>query len=155
MKQTETKPKCNCKVFKNHCNFHHEQRPIVTCKDKGSKVKYIYKNKDSNYLSIYRVDGGLIDNGAKCDYLLLNCEKQQSYFIELKGSDLSHAIDQIDRSINILKNDLSGFAFFARIVLTRVNTTDLIDPKLIRLERKVNGLNGNLKKQTGLLEESA
>jgi hypothetical protein len=106
-------------------------------------------------LAKYRVDGGLIaDGGVKCDYLLLICEKKQSYFIELKGSDISRAIDQIDRSIDVLKGKLLGFAFFARIVLTRMNTISLKNPKLIKLEQKVESLNGNLKKKTRLLEET-
>ena len=105
-------PECNCKTFNNSFDFQHEKRSVVPCADKGSKIKYIYHNKSSDFLSKYRVDGGLIaDDGAKCDYLLLNCEKKQSYFIELKGSDISSAIDQIDRSIDVLKSDLPGFAF--------------------------------------------
>ena len=153
MKQ-KIKNKCNCKTFNNHFEFQHEQRAIITCMDKGSKTKYVYNNNDSNFLSKYRVDNGLIaDSGVKCDYLLLNCDKKQSYFIELKGSDINHAIDQIDRSIEILKSTLLDFAFFARIVLTRVNTTNLIDSKYRKLEKKVNTLNGNLKKQCRILEE--
>lgn len=154
LKQTMTMTKCNCKAFNKHFEFQHKQMPIVNCIDKGSKTKYIYRNNSSNFLSKYRVDGGLIeDNDAKCDYLLLNCDKKQSYFIEMKGSDLIQAINQIDRSINLLKKDLAGFSFFARIVLTRVNTVDLRDSRLMRLEKKVNSLNGNLKKQSRLLED--
>ena len=106
-------------------------------------------------LAQYRVDGGLIiDESVKCDFLLLNCEKKQAYFIELKGTNLIHAIKQIDRSIDQLKNSLQGFALFARIVVTRVNTTKLDrTAEYLRLKKKVESLNGNFKKQTRLLEE--
>jgi hypothetical protein len=138
-------PKCNCKPFDSHFEFQHEQRTTVICKDKGSKPKYIYDNRSSDYLTKYRVDGGLIDNsGAKCDYLLLNCNKSQSFFIELKGSDIIHAIEQIDRSIDLLKDKLAGLSVFARIVVTRVNTPVLKDTRYLRLKKKVESLNGNL-----------
>jgi len=148
-------PECNCKAFNHSFDFQHDDRRIVPFRDKGHSTEYRYVNHSSDHLAKYRVDGGLIaDEGAKCDYLLLNCEKKQSYFIELKGCDLIHAVDQIDRSIEELKNNLPGFAFFARIVLTRVNTTDLHHLKFLRLEKKVKSMKGNLKKQTRLLEET-
>lgn len=147
-------PHCKCKKFNTHFDFQHEQRSIVVCKDKG-KNRYIYENQSNDFLSKYRIDGGLITNGAKCDFLLLNCnEEQHSYFIELKGSDIIHAIEQIDRSIDILKPQLGDSKIFARIVLTRVNTPELENhPKYLHLKKKVESLNGNLKKQTRELKE--
>lgn len=145
---------CNCKAFHSDIEFQHDNSSIVSFKDKRHPTEYRYKNQSSNRLAKYRVDGGLIsDNGAKCDFLLLNCEQKQSYIIELKGSDLIRAIEQIDRSIDKLKINLPGFAFYARIVLTRINTIDLKHTKLIKLENKVKSLKGDLKKQTRLLEE--
>ena len=149
--------KCNCTPFDNHFDFRHKNRSIVPFKDKGKgRSKYIYKNQSVNHLAKYKIDGGLIsDNAPKCDFLLLNCEQKQSYFIELKGSDMICAVEQIDRSIEMLKNKLPGFAFFARIVLTRVNTIDLKDTKLPKLKKKLKSLNGNLKKSSrGVLEET-
>ncbi|MCL2682220.1 MAG: hypothetical protein FWE63_01885 [Bacteroidales bacterium] len=146
---------CKCRVFdKGIDDFQHEIIKIVPFKDKGSSTEYRYENQSSNPLAKYRVDGGLIsDDGAKCDYLLLNCKQRQSYFIELKGSDLIRAIEQIDRSIDKLKNQLLDFSFFARIVLSRANTINLRDTKLLRLKKKVESLKGNLKMQSRFLEE--
>ena len=153
MKQT-TISECNCKAFNSNFEFQHDNRNIVPFKDKGHSTEYRYKNQSSNHLAKYRVDGGLIsDDGAKCDFLLLVCEQKQSYFIELKGSDMIRAIEQIDRSIDKLKTDLSNFAFFARIVLSRINTTDLKSTKFLKLEKKVKSLKGDLKKTNRLLEE--
>jgi hypothetical protein len=127
---------------------------MVSCIDKGSKVKYSYENRSADFLSKYSVDGGLIaDGGAKCDYLLLNCNKSKSYFIEIKGSDLIHAIEQIDRSIDLLKTFISDFSIFARIVLTRVNTHDLINTKYLQLAKKVNALGGDLQKKSRVMAE--
>ncbi len=145
---------CTCKVFNHHFEFQHERRSVVSCSDRGS-VTYRYHNESLDFLSKYQVDGGLInDSNAKCDFLLLNCNKRYSFFIELKGSDISRAIDQIDRSIDVLKDNLSGYSIFGRIVLTRVNITNLVDLKIKKLERKLSSFNGNLIKQTRLLEET-
>lgn len=155
MKQQKVMPECNCRAFRNHFEFQHDNRRIVTFKDRGHSTEYRYLNQSSNHLAKYRVDNGLIaDTEAKCDFLLLNCEQKKSYFIELKGSDLIHAIDQIDRSIDELKSHLSDFAFYARIVVTRVNTIDLKNTKFLKLDKKVKSLKGDLKKQTRLLEET-
>jgi len=48
---------------------------------------------------------------------------------------------------------LPDFAFFARIVLSRVNTIDLKNTQLLKLEKKVKMLKGDLKKKTRLLED--
>ena len=155
MKQPKTIPECNCKSFSSNFEFQHDNRMIVSFKDKGHSTEYRCMNHSVNHLAKYRIDGGLIpDNNAKCDFLLLNCEQKQSYFIELKGSDIVRAIEQIDRSIDILKDELLDFAFFARIVLSRVNTIDLKNIKLLKLEKKVKSLKGDLKKQSRLLEEA-
>jgi hypothetical protein len=143
-----------CKPYENCFEFVDQKNKIVSFSDRKSKTKYIYENDSFDSLTKYRVDGCLInDEDFKCDYLLLNCTKEVSYFVELKGSDLIKAIEQIDRSIDILHKDFEEYAVEARIVLTRVNTTDLKSTKLIKLEGRLKKLNGKLIKQTRQLIE--
>ena len=143
-----------CKPYENCFEFAEQKNKIVTCTDAKSNTKFIYENDSLDELTKYRVDGCLInDDNSKCDYLLLNCTKEVSYFVELKGSDLIKAVEQIDRSIDILHKDFKEYSVEARIVLTRVNTTDLKSTKLIRLENKLRKLNGNLIKKTRQLTE--
>lgn len=143
-----------CKPYENCFEFVEQKNKIVTCTDAKSSTKYIYENDSLDELTKYRVDGCLInDDNSKCDYLLLNCTKEVSYFVELKGSDLIKAVEQIDRSIDILHKDFKEYSVEARIVLTRVNTTDLKSTKLIRLESKLKKLNGKLIKKTRELTE--
>ncbi len=143
-----------CKPYENCFEFAEQKNKTVTCTDVRSSTKYIYENDSLDELTKYRVDGCLInDDNSKCDYLLLNCTKEVSYFVELKGSDLTKAVEQIDRSIDILHKDFKEYSVEARIVLTRVNTTDLKSTKLIRLESKVKKLNGKLIKKTRQLTE--
>lgn len=139
----------SCNPFGKCFDFINKHHKTIVCTDQKSSPKYIYENIAEDALTKYKVDGCLIDDdGSKCDFLLLNCDKEISYFIELKGSDLMKAVEQIDRSIELLHKDLAKFSIEARIVLTRVNTIDLKNPKLIKLENKLKKLNGRLIKQT-------
>ncbi len=54
----------------------------------------------------YRVDGDIIRQGLKCDFLVLASktdgiggEQWQSVFVELKGTDVGHAIDQLEATL--------------------------------------------------------
>ena len=143
----------SCKPFNNCFEFINVKKSIVTITDQKSNSKFLYKNQSSDRLSKYRVDNCLIILGLRCDYLLLNCDKRQSFFVELKGSDLISAVDQIDKTIDTLRDSLSGFSIHGRIVLTRVNTIDLINVKYLKLEKKIKNLKGDLRKQSREMTE--
>ena len=143
-----------CLPFSTCFEFVNQQRAVVVCSDPKSVTNFRYENRSSDLLTLYRIDGCIIaDAGAKCDFLLLNCSKNESFFIELKGSDLIRAVEQIDRSVDLLLNSISDFSINARIVLTRVNTTDLRNTKYLKFERKIQRLGGNLKKQSRQMTE--
>ncbi|GEN76694.1 hypothetical protein [Chryseobacterium hagamense] len=145
----------SCKPFETCFEFVKEKHSIVSFRDKKSSTKYIYKNNKKDELSKYRIDGCIInDNGSKCDYILINCTKKKVFFIELKGSDLVKAIEQIDRSLDLLLSYFEDYTIEARIVLTRVNTVDLKDIKLLKLENRIKNLKGQLIKQTRQLDET-
>lgn len=144
----------SCQPFVKCYDFVAEKRKIVTFTDKNSKTTFIFENEKQDELTKYRVDGCLIDDkDSKCDFLLLNCTQQKSYFIELKGSDLLKAIAQIERSIEVLHSHFQNFAVEARIVLTRTNTTDLKSTKLVKFEKKLKELNGSLRRQNKEMRE--
>jgi hypothetical protein len=52
-------------------------------------------NKKNRKLSRRSVDGCLITTGIRCDYLLVDEITETEVYIELKGSDVEHAVDQI------------------------------------------------------------
>ncbi|MDR2755294.1 MAG: hypothetical protein LBC20_06270 [Planctomycetaceae bacterium] len=112
-------------------NYHNSNGGTIVCEERASK--YVYKYKSGETLLKLHVDGGLISdqNILKCDYLLLNYttinEKTcyHSIFIELKGSDLTHACKQIWTTIENLGNDLKGSKLHARIVLSKVPKIDI------------------------------
>ena len=80
---------------------------------------HIGKNPIPNYIRQFKVDGEVFAKGAeeeKCDYLLLNDDVQKAYYIELKGSDISKAIDQIENTIRLLHHAIPKYDVFCRII---------------------------------------
>ena len=79
--------------------------------------RHIAKNNDNCLARQLRIDGYVItENIKKCDYLVLNDDKCAAYFIELKGSDITGAIEQIEQTVKKLEKDLRGYDKKLRIV---------------------------------------
>lgn len=107
-----------------NCNSLCEKRQkVIVSKDRHAKPEHRGINRDECTVRHYRIDGDVIASKAvkKCDYLLLNDDKYQAYLIELKGTSLLDAIEQLENTEQILKQDLSGFEKNFRIVY-RSNT---------------------------------
>lgn len=142
----------NCYPFENkECEIFNDIRKKVSIEE--NKMKYLAENRDENRVCLIQVDGCLITKGIRCDYLLLNCDKKNSYFIELKGKKLLHAIEQIDRSVHILKKDISDFKINARIILRKVEPPQYKRREHRILREKIKKLNGTLQIKEKILEE--
>ena len=90
--------------------------PTFSSTEKG--CTHIGRNVDRSYIRQFRVDKdiyGATDRAPRCDYILLNDNKRTAYFIELKGSDIERAIEQIDYSVSEINSSL-GYTAFRRIV---------------------------------------
>ncbi len=70
---------------------------IIRFGEKRSVIRF--HNNNRLLFKKVQVDGCAITDGIKCDYLLCSENEQDEYFIELKGSDISHAIDQLRATI--------------------------------------------------------
>ena len=138
-------------LLENNRCVNGDKRKIVVVQE--HKRKYVGRNSQDKLLHICIVDNCLITTGCRCDYLLLNLQEKRAYFIELKGRDLVHAIEQIDTTISHYLKDLTGFRINARVVLTKVNTPDLLSTQFIKLERRLKKHNGSFLKSVNLLEE--
>lgn len=62
-------------------------------------------NKKRIKLSRRKVDGCLISDGIKCDWLLVDEKSKTEIYIELKGCDIEHAVKQICKTVEILSNE--------------------------------------------------
>ena len=118
------------------------------CKKKQTTVvseenrrKHIAHNDHSYDVFQYRIDGDIIPPStgeARCDYLveIKNSEtKCSAYLIELKGTDLNHAIDQIEATLKTFSNKLREYDVFLRIVY-RSNTHAVNSPKAMKFKKK-------------------
>lgn len=67
----------------------------IVFEEKRSKITFNNTHRIS--LCRVKVDGCQITDGIRCDFLLVEDEKE--HYIELKGEDVTHAVDQIGQSI--------------------------------------------------------
>lgn len=75
---------------------------IIATEEKG--IHYRANITPPRGAAIFQVDGCIITSGCKCDKLLLSKNPSDSatwfgHFIELKGTDVGHAIDQLEATI--------------------------------------------------------
>ena len=78
---------------------------------KEHKSKFIFHNPEQKKVNCINVDGCAITEGPKCDHLLIDANSVE-YFVELKGSDVKHALEQLETSIKKLGGEsTSRYAF--------------------------------------------
>lgn len=99
-----------------------KERSNISVSEKGKT--YLLHLEKQLISAVFSVDGYIIKEGNKCDKLvLLNVEKDEDndhwneVFVELKGTDVSHAILQLETTIkNTIFNCNSIKKIYARIV---------------------------------------
>ncbi|MBV7569663.1 hypothetical protein [Pseudomonas sp. PDM27] len=80
------------------------KNPILTFEEQKSVLQVV--NKARRQLERHQVDGCLIVNGIKCDWLLVDSVSGREIYIELKGSDIKHAVDQICATVAALTKNV-------------------------------------------------
>ena len=110
------------------------QKTIVSSEN---KKKHIAHNVNGDAVYQYRVDGDLITDTiqSRCDFLLENESKKYAYLIELKGSNLDHAVEQIENTITFYSKELNGYTVLPRIVC-RSNTHKMRSSKVQKFCKK-------------------
>jgi hypothetical protein len=68
---------------------------------RNNRSKFCLKNPKRASIKVVQVDGCAIQEGIRCDNLLILPNGQEIY-VELKGSDVEHAVEQIEKSIELL-----------------------------------------------------
>ncbi len=78
-------------------------RTPIVCKENHRVACFV--NTKQNVIQKIQVDGGVIPCGSTaCDNLVRHIAKEPhaEYFVELKGTDVKHAISQLEASIKLL-----------------------------------------------------
>ncbi len=91
------------------CNKNNRDKIISVVENKRT---FRIKNNSSFDINKVKVDGCYILEGTKCDYLfeiINNKIIEQVFYVELKGSNITHAIEQLESTIlhcNIIHNSI-------------------------------------------------
>lgn len=106
---------------------------------KENKRSFSVCCKDTNLVDKYKIDG-YFDKSAghkKCDYLFVyhHSSKETIIFVELKGTDIKHAIRQLDETISIFAEEqffvqIKDFVLIGAIVSTNYPSDDATFRKL-------------------------
>ena len=127
-----------------------DRAKTIVSRDQGGQV-HIGNNIDRNKVTHYKIDGVVIKEGIKCDYLLFDEEKRTAYLIELKGSDLIWAAKQLEKTQVILANQLNSYTVHYRIVANKCKTQEIETSEFKRYRLKWKR---HLKYTTKKLEEN-
>lgn len=90
--------------------------PRIVLQEKRSKITFINASRED--VVVVTVDGCAITNSIRCDYLVID-KLSKEYYIELKGSDVKHAVSQIEQTIAALSKDKQRQEKHCFIISTR------------------------------------
>lgn len=130
-------------ILSGHQSLCDKRQKRIVSKEKRSSHTAVNENRQ--LVRQYLIDGDVIKdkNAIKCDYLVLNDEKKTAYFIELKGSKVVHAIEQIEETAKRLRLCLPGYQFYYRIVISGSCTHNVNGAAYLRWKNKYRSLQGN------------
>ena len=145
-------------AHKNHIEYEKAIVNIATATEKGKTYRMINDFKYS--VTKVRIDGGVFTQTLCCDFLFLTrtvtnnkFKNESAYLIELKGTNVKHAIDQIESTIKKLKFTNKEFILKARIVAAKGIPLPLRPANCLTLDERLRKQGGDLLCKTNLLEE--
>lgn len=110
-------------IFPADCVESCDCRSKIICEENGRK--YIAHNGQQKCICKVKVDGGLIKDNARCDWsvavVLKEGTLEEIFLVELKGSDIDHAFEQITGTMSILSTKCSAKKWFARVVCSSLS----------------------------------
>lgn len=84
------------------------ERSELSLKESQTTYKLSFGKGKRRKSVVYKIDGYIITEGKKCDYLILarqdivnkDDELWKSIFVELKGTNVIHALEQLDATLS-------------------------------------------------------
>lgn len=140
--------------FPDRCVKLCDRRPRIVLRDRGERREYRAENPRRRLVTEIVVDGCCMVQETACDFLLL-VDDDDAYLIELKGSDVSKAIQQIHATLDRFEKALQPRTIHARVVPTRVPVPNYIATAEKELRNRLRRLGkGNYKAKSRVLEET-
>lgn len=126
--------------------FDPEQRLMVRSKIsvRENAQRYLLVTNGREESVVYAVDGGIVKKGSRCDKLILvknsetdaGVEKWTEVFVELKGVDVKHAIEQLRQTLsNTLFRHKTNSDIRARII-ARSFPSHKLDPAVEKAKQE-------------------
>ena len=137
--------------LKNFNSLCDKNAPQIVSRDKKNPQCHKRNNTSREEVTHYQIDGVVIKTGNKCDYLLINETKKVAYLIELKGSDLVKAAQQLESTEIFLKKELSDYKLQYRIVANKCKTQEIHSSAYRKYQMQWKK---NLLQKTGFIEEN-
>ena len=128
--------------LKGYSSLCEERQSIIVSRDTGARREHRAFNNDACRVTQYKIDGDIVcDTSIRCDFLTMNDDRRDAYLIELKGSDIEHAIDQLEETARRFQNELRGYCIRYRLVCSRVKTQATRSIKYKKFCKKHNSAN--------------
>jgi hypothetical protein len=134
---------CNSLGKYSNCIEFNDNRINIAIKDSSNPQTFRAKNSNRYQLICLKIDGCVIKNGEKADFLLcVQKDINDIYIIELKGKKLKDEIEQIIETIKFF--NFQNINLKARIVFNKVPSGyDSEEKKLIKLLKQYSNLPAN------------
>jgi hypothetical protein len=119
------------------CEEYRFDKKIVLQENK-SKIVFVNPNQDK--ILIIKIDGCVIsdEKTLRCDYALIPSDQLEIY-VELKGSDILHAVKQIESTIELLSDNPQKIKKLCFVVSTRVpKQTTSVQQMQSKFKKKFN-----------------
>ncbi|MCD8361508.1 MAG: hypothetical protein LUC98_00895 [Lachnospiraceae bacterium] len=126
-----------------------EHQKIIVSEENRRKHRAI--NIEHSLVRHYRLDGDIVRQEKCCDFLVLNDSKKRAYFIELKGTNTSDAVQQLESAVSRFKDEVNEYAIYLRIVGKNMRTHQINSTEKRKLEEKYHG---KLLCKSGQMEEA-
>jgi hypothetical protein len=117
----------------------------IVFKEKRSRIEFVNRKKKT--VSKIEIDGCHIQRGLRCDWLMITQDGTE-FFIELKGSDVNHALKQIKATIKKVSTDIRNtpkrsyiIAYHCRIPIVTIQNQQKIFKKVFNSDLFVKGPN--------------
>lgn len=143
----------------NNYILRHDCSKNVPIYEPKEKREYRLLNKKAKEIVIYKIDGGLVKGNSclKCDYAIYT-EDNWLFLIELKGTDIDHALKQLNSTIDILlkRPCIKVKELKIRIVLSKVPVPRISSSKEKIFKQRLHKLyrNWDYIKRSRTLEDS-
>lgn len=139
-----------------------DKRKNAVCDEKG-KVYMLENTEDPHKILALHVDGGIVivDKNtptglSKCDYLFIieTDTAPVAILIELKGTDVKHAVTQIESTLNLFAEYFKTCSnVHGRIVFSGGTPNLQNTPDFMRLQRRLKQMSGTLSAKGKILPE--